>query len=123
MVRNLIDVIALKCKNDLFKIAMADSGLSQDEEQLLNTTIQNLQELRNYVRNIFSDGKIDQVEKDNISFFVDKIGKDSIIIAFHDKILTRDEKLLLQIIKKTVIELKKIVAEIKVDILDSSLNL
>ncbi len=49
MVRNMIDIVALKCKNDLMKLAMSDRSMSVDEERIVNTTISNLQELRNYV--------------------------------------------------------------------------
>ncbi|MHA2253160.1 MAG: hypothetical protein ACXAD7_22550 [Candidatus Kariarchaeaceae archaeon] len=123
MVRNIIDVKALKCKNDLMKNVMHDRSMSVDEERLVNTTISNLQELRHYVRTVLSDNIITATEKENLSFFVEKIAIDALELAREDKAITYDERVLLQIIKKLVLDLRKVIEDIKIGIEDHSIDL
>ncbi|MHA2090709.1 MAG: hypothetical protein ACW98K_07605 [Candidatus Kariarchaeaceae archaeon] len=114
MVRNLIDIAALKCKNDLMKLAMSDRSMSVDEERIVNTTISNLQELRNYVRSALMDQFISETEKVNLSFFVEKIAADAMRLASEDKRITFEERRLLQVIRKTVHSLREITGSLKV---------
>ena len=123
MVRNIIDVMALKSKNDLMKNVMHDRSMSVDEERLVNTTISNLQELRHYVRTALSDNIITATEKENLSFFVEKIAIDALQIAREDKAITYEERVLLQIIKELVLDLRKVIKNIEVGVKDHSIDL
>jgi hypothetical protein len=97
--------------------------MSVDEERIVNTTISNLQELRNYVRSALMDQFISETEKVNLSFFVEKIAADAMRLASEDKRITFEERRLLQVIRKTVHSLREIAGSLKVGGDDQAIKL
>lgn len=86
-----------------------DKDMSADESRLINSAMSNIHELTQYVRKVELDGIMDETEKVNLVFFIDKIGQDCLTIAMDDKVVSYAEKVVLSHIKKTMVELKEFV--------------
>ena len=91
----------------LFKTAIKDGEVDQDEARVLQTTESNILSLLNYVEEAWSDGKIDDTEKLCILELIKKIQSDAENIAFFDKKLTDEEAELLSIIDSMMQEFKE----------------
>ncbi len=82
----------------MFKRAMMDDKISEDEAEILKTTDMNVTKLYQCVQKAWEDELLDNNERDRINSLIDKILVDAENIAKKDNIITAEEKELLDLI-------------------------
>ena len=97
----------------LFRTAMSDGILSNNELKILFSIEFNLTNLQEAVKKAFEDKIIDEYEKDIIGKIIYKIKDDAISIAKFDDCITQEDVVLLKILQVVLIEFQKLLLKAK----------
>ena len=92
----------------LFRTAMSDGMLSDDELNLLFSIELNLTILQNVITKAYEDHIIDEYERDKIGKIIDQIKDDAISSAKFDDCITQEDGVLLTILQHVLIDFQKL---------------
>lgn len=92
----------------LFRIAMSDGILSDEEINILSSIFQNLDLLLYAVINAYEDNVIDEYEISQFERIIAQIGDQAISTAKFDDCITDDDGRLIKILQISLIEFQKI---------------
>ncbi len=108
MVLRLLEVKIQILREFLIKIAFADGILSDDEINILLSINLNLEILHKALIKAYEDKIIDENERQEIKIILNQTEDDAVSIAKFDECITQEDRRLLVILQKSLIEIQKI---------------
>ena len=115
LLKHTIDLKSAQIHQELRMVSMLDREMSTEEEMIMLNVNIKLEEIRQFFHKIASDSKFSQNEKDELMQKVEEILSGSVAIARSEEGISSDERELLHLLKKHVIELRQVIHGIKTD--------
>lgn len=107
--RHQFDIKLGNLKNQLVQMSLGNGVIDEDELQILEAIDRNVGQLRPRFRQIVMAGRMTSEDRADLLRGLKKLFEDAMAASDTDKVLTRDEMILLKLLRERVIELQKIV--------------
>ncbi len=108
IIKQTVECKMMILREFLFRIAMGDGILSDDEIEILLSINLNLDILHNAVFKALEDNNIDEYESKELGTLIKQIENDAISTAKFDDCISHDDRRLIRILQILLIEFQKI---------------
>ncbi len=109
MVLRLLEAKIKILREVLIRVALADGILSNEEIEVLMSIDPNLELLHKALVKAYEDRIIDKNESNGITILLNQIEDDAVSVAKFDECITQEDRRLLFVLQKTLIEIQRIV--------------